>query len=959
MIIDINFFYGKIGKYRRNRELQNKTEDGMTVKLTMFRQGYNLYDLAEKLELVDRVEEISYQEYSGERSLREGRTIFWYNPPRKFPEKKINKIPVRFYCLFCDHNKAGDGHSLRCKMQNKNLLICHPDWVNENRQVLNDLIDEDDNVLYTKLPNCEIQDKRPTVVNRITIKRRYGDSYAYFHIYDNLRIRIEKLPFTTKWKNEANWIIEYLNKYKYNLFDEELYFDEDFSFVSQIVENKRLFDKNNNNLKIKVDSTKIKDSKVTKYKTRLGEENKYDVNVTKQYFSFKQVFLEGLEEKIKEEKEKDNITFGIEEYKEFFKEIKVLFQESLAKSFREKKTGYERKASFYDDVFEQNFIELNEIIHSTGAIQRFYKTLTFEDKYLNLLLIDCVYNRFSLLEEEGSELVEEAEKMFQNMKELFVEIFVENFKLENYYQRQIQMTNLKELDKYIISNREIKIKSVKHCLKLGKEPPVSIRNSQPFARGLFPYSFKGRVLFPGTLLDHTGEKDKNNGLYYPKCVKAAKPKLIKYIKALIEGFPKDEEEAKKYGIDWNNGVPVDNNSGVKSECDGRIVEENGRVIKPLGKIDKEKFNKCAKEKSSAIEDSVEVNIFEFSFLQPLTIDTLFTISNKKISAQAIPEESLLAYCYNRKVYYMFKGKTLMAPYDCKEDGHGFILDKKFFPMDYNKCECRENILQYCEASINRSLHDNKIDKILIFTEEGEGFYWNSNGYKELMCNVNINPSEKRYKIELKDENNEPFPIQLAPSTGKKFASTLKEFPRDFFYQKDTIQKNTLLENKRNKKYKSPFEGKEVLVNGVYNDFGKLYWGTPLNRVGRKTKGYDFINPNEQDPKKEDYKQKIKQLVTNRYINTEGVKKCFRRKNIENFIKISSPVEVDFFIKSSTLFNLKLKIFKINVPFSNEENLKVKISNFTTQFIDKTINKFDQSAVIFYDDGNSIKYHYSQ
>ena len=60
--------------------------------------------------------------------------------------------------------------------------------------------------------------------------------------------------------------------------------------------------------------------------------------------------------------------------------------------------------------------------------------------------------------------------------------------------------------------------------------------------------------------------------------------MKKYIKALIEGFPKDEEEAKEYGIEWNNGVPVDNNSGVKSECDGRIVEKNGRVIKPLGVI---------------------------------------------------------------------------------------------------------------------------------------------------------------------------------------------------------------------------------------------------------------------------------------------------------------------------------------------------------------------------------------
>ncbi|OUX67200.1 MAG: hypothetical protein CBD38_03175 [bacterium TMED178] len=136
-------------------------------------------------------------------------------------------------------------------------------------------------------------------------------------------------------------------------------------------------------------------------------------------------------------------------------------------------------------------------------------------------------------------------------------------------------------------------------------------------------------------------------------------------------------------------------------------------------------------------------------------------------------------------------------------------------------------------------------------------------------------------------------------------------------------------------------------------------GYTFESCRKKKKGYDFINPNEQDPKKEDYKRKIEQLVTNRYFNTEGIKKCFRRKNIENFIKIASPIEVDFFTKSSTLSNLNLKLFKINVPFSNEENLKEKISNFTTQFIDKTINKFDQSAVIFYDDGNSIKYHYSQ
>ena len=102
-----------------------------------------------------------------------------------------------------------------------------------------------------------------------------------------------------------------------------------------------------------------------------------------------------------------------------------------------------------------------------------------------------------------------------------------------------------------------------------------------------------------------------------------------------------------------------------------------------------------------------------------------------------------------------------------------------------------------------------------------------------------------------------------------------------------------------------------------------------------------------------------QIISKSFLNKEDLKKCFRRKNIENFIKIASPIEVDFFTKSSTLTNLNLKLFKINVPFSNENNLKDKIEKFTRQFINKTINKFEQSAVIFYDDGNSIKYHYSQ
>ena len=262
MIIDINFFNGGINKYRRNRSLKIK-EDDITISKTMFVEGYNLFDLAKELQLVDRVEEISYQEYSGGNQItNEGTTIFWYKPPRKFPEKTFNGIPIQFFCPFCENNDNETGHKEICVLQKKFLLICHPNWVEQNKQDLEscNLIDNDGNVLYTKLPNCEIKEKRPTIVNRITIKRKYGNSYAYFHIYDNFRIRIEKLPFTINWKDEAYWIIGYLNRYGSDLFIDRIEFYEDYSFISQIVENKRLFDKNDNNLRIKIDSQKVSKS---------------------------------------------------------------------------------------------------------------------------------------------------------------------------------------------------------------------------------------------------------------------------------------------------------------------------------------------------------------------------------------------------------------------------------------------------------------------------------------------------------------------------------------------------------------------------------------------------------------------------------------------------------------------------------------------------------------------------
>ena len=171
MIVDINFFYGGIGKYRRHRELLQK-EDDITTKLTMFKEGYNLFVLAKELQLRDRVEEISYQEYSPEQLNVEGRTILWYNPSKQYPEKTFKEIPIRFECLFCQSNDDGTGHHETCEYQNKNTLICNRQWVINNFIALeNANLIENNEVKYINLPGCEIQEKRPTVVNRRTFKR--------------------------------------------------------------------------------------------------------------------------------------------------------------------------------------------------------------------------------------------------------------------------------------------------------------------------------------------------------------------------------------------------------------------------------------------------------------------------------------------------------------------------------------------------------------------------------------------------------------------------------------------------------------------------------------------------------------------------------------------------------------------------------------------------------------------
>ena len=525
-------------------------------------------------------------------------------------------------------------------------------------------------------------------------------------------------------------------------------------------------------------------------------------------------------------------------------------------------------------------------------------------------------------------------------------MFSKCFQLEKIIKKNQEKIDA-DFDKFIqdkmiqYDNYERNLTSVKKYTKLGINPggKTSARAMQPFSRGLFPYSFKGRVLYKESIINHIGclikNKKTNEEYYYPYCVAKTKQNLKEYISALIQGFPKDRAEAERYGMVWNDGwkgpnPPVDNKSGIKKE-----YEPDGRIIRPINITNNtqflEKFKECTARKSLKIENSSEATQKKFTFLKPLTIEKLFIISGKKIAAQAIPEESLIAYCYDNMVYYRFEDKILQYSYDCK-NGHGFIHNKKFFPMEYKKCKRKEDILQYCEQELNESLKDKKIYKLLFFTEEGEGFYWSSKGYPELKCNANFKKEKSNYTISLKDVDNNFFRITENKEIKGKH-STSKEFPRSFFYKKSII-------SKLHTKYR--FEDDDVLVNGVYNDFGQIYQGKPVIATTPENK--------------EIYENTVRDFLTNN-INTEDILMCFRKKNIENFIKIVHPVDLNFFKISTSFVNKKLK--KINIPFSTQEILGGKISNFTQQFIDKEITDFKKSAVFFYDDNDTIKFFYAE
>lgn len=933
MNIELNFFYGSVGKYRRHSETFTVDPDTREkTKFTMFQNNNTMLDLAQSLVTGNfqtiNVKSISYKEWKGESSSYEGgNTVFWNNPPLDFPEQYLRGKKIEFTCIGCN---GKDSHEESCTFQDNTSLTCNEVWVYNNKVELGlqDFMNEDKVIEYKRLPGNSINQSKtsPKVFKRIELTIEENENNYYVHVYDLERIRIVHLPFTSEWSQKSVEIINYLNRYGRDILEYPIEFNDKYSFVSQITENERLIDKNDRTLGLKIDLEKMKkdDFMMKNYQTKYGPQVNYKVLTTNTFYSFEQIFYEC--------KLGGEIELDLEEYQGTFEDVSELVKKKLLQFWTEKRTKIQRTIEDYKNIFKHPFVHVQETVHSTGAIQRFYKTQKYEDLYLNILFLDSIANynpdpEGVLTEEENNELNE--------MKRIIATNFINCYQLDKIYEQKLEnfktdFDNLKEIVQY--DNNERNLTSAKKYTKNGKEPPISVRNTQPFARGLEPYSFKGRVLYKDSIIDYKGIK--RGDYYYPVCVGKTKKNFKEYISALIQGFPKDEEEANKYGIDWNNGwegpiFPKDNQSGIKEK-----YEPNGRVIEPLGNINQIKFKECVKKKSLKYEDSFEATEKKFTFLKPLTIENLFTISGKKIRAQSIPEESLIAYCNEGTVYYRFEGEILQIPIECNKNGHGYIHNKTFVPMNYDDCACKKDILQYCEKELNKSLKNKKIYKLLFFTREGEGFYWSSKGYPELKCSVDINQVRNLYNVYLKDENNEIFQVKPNEEKGKKH-STLKEFPRYFFYQMDRISKpKTTLPRF--------FKGKNILVNGLYNDFGQIYQGKPLNKT-------NIVN-------KKLYENTIKNNLNNN-LDLEAILRCFKRKNIENFIKITSPVDLNFFKMNISFVDKKLK--KINIPFSTQEILGKKISDFTKQFIDKEITDFKQSAVLFYDEGDTIKFFYAE
>ena len=99
-----------------------------------------------------------------------------------------------------------------------------------------------------------------------------------------------------------------------------------------------------------------------------------------------------------------------------------------------------------------------------------------------------------------------------------------------------------------------------------------------------PYSFQGQCPESRQYIDPIGVLG-NDGLYYPCCSAKTKKSEEEYKNYLIEGFPKNVTEARKYGVnsieDTNSGILVPGSLNISAITKAKI-DDNWVPIKVLG-----------------------------------------------------------------------------------------------------------------------------------------------------------------------------------------------------------------------------------------------------------------------------------------------------------------------------------------------------------------------------------------
>lgn len=868
-----------------------------------------------------KINYIAQNFYDSNESKR--KQIEYHEPPLKFPNK------TGYKCVACESKETG--HQKGCLKQLEDLLVVDKDYLKEKYKKSEILMEKsklEDLLKKEFIFNCDISGNikiKDHVFNRLTItvqedneKEFNIEIYSYFFI-KVFGIHLKKNNNLLNWEDKAESIIEFINNLKdsngnviLNEYVDKQKFDEDSSFIQNIRIYYREVEKDNLNFNIRLN-------------------------------------LEAIKKQLKENLEKNLFIVYNDTGKNKNIQITKYYE------YNEKQFEYLNEARNFLDLDEgnKNFCEATFYIFLGGGMNVLL-TEKADDKgiYNNILL------KYTDIKDKIPTLSSCIKYIDQLKKEITKIVFPKD----------------EPLSLIFIQGTEKLKNSVKHLTWDSKEPAASdeeIRCTSPlgsikdFMRGIVPYGFKyGELVYPDHCLDFRGKKigykNRTTGeiihKYYPVTTNKTKSTDLvghKHIYAKLVGFPKDEDEAEKWGIKWNNGWEkneIGNFIKIPEDTSSAIAKGNpgwSRVIKPLlneeerkkitnklnnknlsrndlksiflNSIKEKEYKKiinCVMKKLGVPNDGEFTEEIIKDFPKPLTIENLLKICNTDVCLKIIPKNAIITCIKNRKMYFSYEDEyTPFKLYKRKseeENSIGYIYKKEFIPLKFEKKT--NNVLNECIRILKKE------DKQLIFMTKEKGcYYWSSKGYGEINCECRLNHSKKieikingEYEQIVKDK--EIFPLIKYNNKG---ITEIEKF--------------------------SPIDKmKEIRVRGKYNNFGQIYPGKVMKKISK----------DEMD----ELLKKMKELDL-KNLKVGDVEKKLEDNNFKNFLHTQHPITRFFFTQTANV--CERIICKYKFPFTQQEPFKSKIKDYFNELLNKKnlVNDSD-SLILFYDgsDGN-IQYFY--